>query len=106
MRVEHAGKVLTVSFHQADLARDLEALIPAGADLVTAAALFDLVSPAFIERVAEAVAARGAFLYTALTYAGRDPRPPPPPADARVLAAFHAHQRGDKGFGPAAGPEA
>jgi SAM-dependent methyltransferase len=106
MRVEHAGKVLTVSFHQADLARDVEALIPAGADLVTAAALFDLVSPAFIERVAEAVAARGAGFYTALTYDGRERWAPPHPADAPVLAAFHAHQRRDKGFGPAAGPDA
>jgi SAM-dependent methyltransferase len=106
LRIEHAGRALTVSFHEADLARDLEALIPRDANLVTAAALFDLASPAWIERLAEAVAGCGGAFYTAVTYDGRERWSPPHPADAQVLAAFHAHQRGDKGFGPAAGPGA
>jgi hypothetical protein len=44
--------------------------------------------------------------YTALTYDGAEAWEPPHPADAAMLQAFHAHQAGDKGFGPAAGPGA
>jgi hypothetical protein len=41
-----------------------------------------------------------------LTYDGRESWRPPHPADEAMLAAFNAHQRTDKGFGPSAGPEA
>jgi hypothetical protein len=41
-----------------------------------------------------------------LTYDGREDWQPGHPADAGVHAAFTDHQRGDKGFGPAAGPDA
>ena len=95
-----------VAFLAADLSADLDAALGPAPDLVTAAALFDLVSPAFIERFADAVAARGATFYTALTYDGREAWDPPHPADRAVQAAFCAHQRSDKGFGPAAGPDA
>ena len=43
---------------------------------------------------------------TVLTYDGRESWEPPHAEDQRMLAAFHHHQRSDKGFGPAAGPEA
>ncbi|MGQ3354797.1 MAG: SAM-dependent methyltransferase [Phreatobacter sp.] len=100
------GKSLSVAFHQADLNRDLQAALPEGADLVTAAALFDLVSPAWIDGFVAVLAARGLPLYTVLTYDGTERWDPPHPADAAMLAAFHAHQSTDKGFGPAAGPKA
>jgi hypothetical protein len=74
--------------------------------LVTAAALFDLVAPAWIEGLARATAAAGAVFYTALSYDGTERWTPPHPADAAMLAAFVAHQGRDKGFGPAAGPAA
>jgi len=45
-------------------------------------------------------------LYAILTYDGRETWLPPHMADAAVLAAFHAHQKSDKGFGVAAGPDA
>ena len=73
---------------------------------MTAAALFDLVSASWIGSLARDIAAAGAAFYTALTYNGADGLSPPHPADAAMLAGFHAHQRRDKGFGPAAGPRA
>jgi SAM-dependent methyltransferase len=100
------GKALAVAFHQADLNRDLATALPDGADLVTAAALFDLVSPAWIEGFVAHLARRRLPLYTVLTYDGTERWDPPHPADAAMLAAFHAHQATDKGFGPAAGPKA
>jgi len=75
-------------------------------DLVTAAALFDLVSTLWIERFAGTVASRRAVLYAALTYDGVEIWSPPHPADADILAAFNHHQTGDKGFGPSVGPGA
>jgi SAM-dependent methyltransferase len=107
LQLEKAGKRLSVSFHPADLTEaDLDGVIGPGQDLVTAAALFDLVSPAFIERFATGVAAHRAVFYTALSYDGVERWEPPHPADAAMLEVFHAHQAGDKGFGPAAGPRA
>jgi hypothetical protein len=98
-------QTLTVRFLQADLTADLAPVLD-GAQLVTAAALFDLCSPAWIDRFAAALAARRLPLYTALTYDGVEHWSPPHPADAPVLKAFLSHQRRDKGFGPSAGPEA
>ena len=100
------GRAIRVRLVEADLAGGIGGALDEGPDLVTAAALFDLVSPAWIGRFAAAVAATGAAFYTALTYDGREEWRPPHPADAAMLAAFHAHQGRDKGFGPAAGPEA
>jgi SAM-dependent methyltransferase len=102
----HAGRELEVSFRQADLAGDLGAVLDADADLVTAAALFDLVSRPWIEDFARAVARLRAAVYVALTYDGVEIWTPAHPADAEILAAFNEHQRGDKGFGPSAGPDA
>ena len=95
-----------VEFRRADLAGDLEAALGPSANLVTASALFDLASPEFIARLAAAVAARKSAFYTVLTYDGDQRWTPEHEADAALLEAFHAHQRRDKGFGPAAGPDA
>ena len=97
---------VSVEFVEGDLVADLERALGETPDLVTAAALFDLVSGAFIERFATAVAARRAIFYTVLTYDGCDSWEPPHQADAAVHAAFLGHQGRDKGFGPAAGPGA
>jgi SAM-dependent methyltransferase len=104
LRLRRDGRDIAVRFVEADLARGAEALLEREADLVTAAALFDLVSQAWIERFASAVASVGAVFYTALSYDGSERWSPPYPADAAMLAAFHRHQAGDKGFGPSAGP--
>jgi hypothetical protein len=97
---------ITVTFAKVDLARDLDAALGTAPDLVTAAALFDLVSAEWIQGLVAATAERRAIFYTALTYNGQESWIPPHPADAAVLAAFHVHQGGDKGFGLSAGPSA
>ncbi|MGL5117414.1 MAG: class I SAM-dependent methyltransferase [Beijerinckiaceae bacterium] len=98
------GKTLDVAFRQADLSGgDLAALF-AGQDLITAAALFDLVSVARIEAVAEAIARAGQTFLTVLTYDGHTRWTPAHPADTAIRDAFNAHQKTDKGFGQAAGP--
>lgn len=99
-------KTLTVDFRQADLTKDLEWVLGWQPDLVTAAALFDLASPRWLERFAASLVSQGLPLYTVLTYDGRESWEPSHPADQRMLAAFNHHQHGDKGFGPAAGPDA
>jgi hypothetical protein len=99
------GRRIAVAFVEADLGQGLGSVCE-GADLVTAAALFDLVSPAWIEAAAKVLAEGEWPLYATLVYDGQERWAPPDPRDGAMLAAFAAHQRGDKGFGPAAGPDA
>jgi len=89
-----------------DLAHDLEAALDGAVDLVTTAALLDLVSEAWLERLTVECAARRLPLYAALSYDGRIAFAPEDPGDAAIVAAVNAHQRGEKGFGPALGPTA
>ena len=96
----------TVEYRQADLSAGDFASVIGGADLVTASALFDLVSPAIIERLAADVSAASAGFYTVLTYDGVASWMPKHPADTEMRDAFNLHQHSDKGFGPAAGPDA
>jgi hypothetical protein len=74
--------------------------------LVTAAALLDLVSQRWLDSLADACGAADASVLFALTYDGRMRLEPPEPDDHIALALFNRHQRTDKGFGPALGPEA
>lgn len=99
-------QAIDVSFKRADLAAELDDALGGPCDLVTAAAFFDLVSPAFIRDFARAVAERRAAFLTVLTYNGLTHWTPRHPLDREILAAFHRHQASDKGFGPAAGPSA
>jgi SAM-dependent methyltransferase len=98
-----AGEAVTT--HQADL-RDLDTLPLDGATLVTASALLDLCSRDWVSRLADRLAARGLPFYAALNYDGVMHWTPADAADDAVTQAFNRHQRGDKGFGPALGPDA
>ena len=97
---------VTVATVPLDLNRDVEAALDGPVDLVTTSALLDLVSEAWLERLAIEIAARAIPLYAALSYDGRIALTPADPLDAAVVAAVNAHQRTDKGFGPALGPQA
>ena len=99
-------KRIDVTFRRADLVESLDAALGSAAHLVTAAALFDLVSAPFIARFTAALAARKCAFYTVLTYDGDQRWMPAHAADAAMTEAFHRHQGRDKGFGPAAGPGA
>ncbi|MCV0394792.1 MAG: class I SAM-dependent methyltransferase [Rhizobiaceae bacterium] len=90
---------------EADLA-EVEDLPLDGARLVTASALFDLAGAEWIERIADAVAKRGAGLYAALTYDGRMEWQPRDADDQPVTEAFNRDQKRDKGLGEALGPDA
>jgi SAM-dependent methyltransferase len=89
-----------------DLNRDLESALDGSADLVATSALLDLVSEPWLARLAVAVAARAIPLYAALSYDGRTAFTPSDPFDAAIATVVNAHQRTDKGFGPALGPAA
>jgi len=97
---------LTVQARAIDLARDLELALDGPLDLITCSALLDLVSPPWLERLAVEAAARSLPLYAALTYDGRATLEPSHAFDAEMVAAVNRHQRRDKGFGPALGPQA
>lgn len=97
---------IEVTFHRFDLKDDLSPLLAVEPDLVTASALFDLMPAAWLGGFVKALAERRLPLYAALTYDGQESWLPPHPLDGAVHAAFLAHQRGDKGLGPAAGPDA
>lgn len=87
----------------ADLARDP---IPVDADLVTASALLDLVSRAWLDSLAAACAARGVPVLLTLNVDGTLVWEPAMEMDAAVRDLVARHQRTDKGFGPALGPDA
>jgi hypothetical protein len=106
LALRKGAKSLHVRFVQADLNKDLDRVLEPATDLVTAAALFDLVSVDWIAGFVAELGRRNLPLYTVLTYDGTESWQPPHPLDAAMLAAFHAHQGTDKGFGPAAGPKA
>ena len=81
-------------------------IVLASARLVTASALLDLVSRAWLERLADQCVRASAIALFALSYDGRITCVPPDDADESVRLLVNEHQRGDKGFGPALGPEA
>jgi hypothetical protein len=97
---------LHVTARPTDLVRDLEMALDGPVDLVTTSALLDLVSAEWLERFAVETAARRLPVYAALTYQGRATLAPAEPFDREIVAAVNRHQRRDKGFGPALGPEA
>jgi len=77
-----------------------------GRALVTASALLDLVSEEWMRALGTRCREAGAALLFALSYDGRIQCAPEDTEDAEVRALVNRHQRTDKGFGPALGPDA
>jgi hypothetical protein len=97
---------LSVTAQAIDLARDLELALDGPLDLVTCSALLDLVSEPWLERLVVEAAARRLPVYAGLSYDGVATLEPGDAFDAEMVAAVNRHQRRDKGFGPALGPQA
>jgi SAM-dependent methyltransferase len=91
---------------QLDLARQLQELPWHAVQLVTASALIDLVSEDWLLRLVDLASAAGAAVLMTLSVDGRHRWWPADPHDGAVNRAFAAHQRRDKGFGPALGARA
>lgn len=94
-----------VRFCQQDL-NDVDGLPLDGVAVLTASALFDLCSEAFCAALVMRLAESACGLYAALNYDGKIKWSISHPLDEQVVAAFNKHQRNDKGFGAALGPEA
>jgi hypothetical protein len=78
----------------------------AGASLVTASALLDLLTEDELAAVVDACAGAGCPVLFALSVTGRVQLLPADPLDARVAAAFDAHQRHPTPRGRLLGPDA
>lgn len=88
---------------------DLRVLDPTwfeGADLVTASALLDLVADEWLARLVRRCRERDAAVLFALNYDGRMRFSPGDADDGWITDLVNRHQRTDKGFGPALGPDA
>mgnify|MGYP000096949214 CR=1 FL=1 len=86
---------------------DLRTALPDGPwDAVVTQALLDLVSLDWLVMLADWLSAHRLPFLAALTVDGRVHWSPENPLDAEVQAAFRAHQRLDRGFGPSPGPTA
>ncbi|MDA0340003.1 MAG: class I SAM-dependent methyltransferase [Proteobacteria bacterium] len=95
-----------VTLQQADLATAGLAPLIGVSDLVTASALLDLVSQAWLDRFWQALCVKGTAVLAGLTYDGRLALDPPDRLDAVIGDLVNRHQRTDKGFGSALGPHA
>jgi trans-aconitate methyltransferase len=96
---------VTVETRLSDITRlrgdDLE-----GAALVTASALLDLLTEQELQALVRACAEAACPVLVSLSVTGRVQLVPTDPLDARVVAAFNAHQRRWTGRGQLLGPDA
>ncbi len=82
----------------------LESLDFAGISLVTASALLDLTTAAWIDRLVAQCRRAGNAVWIALSVNGVQEWTPTVAGDEAVRQGFNAHQQRDKGFGAALGP--
>ncbi|ADZ72345.1 group 1 glycosyl transferase [Polymorphum gilvum] len=97
---------VTVEERRIDLSADLARLEFDGFHGVTTSAFLDLVSRRFLDTLADRLAAAHVPVLASLTYDGRVACTPAHPVDEPVRRAVNAHQKGNKGFGPALGRDA
>lgn len=106
LRIEGPGFAATVQRRPVDLAAALHTLPWSGAGLVCASALVDLAGAGWLSALVGHCAAARAAVLLSLNVDGRIEWSVPADGDADVAALFAGHQRRDKGFGPALGPDA
>jgi SAM-dependent methyltransferase len=99
------GAAVTVEARQSDITR-LEPADLAGATLVTASALLDLLTGDELSRLVAVCAGAGCPVLLTLSVVGRVGLTPADPLDSRVAAAFDAHQRRPAKGGRLLGPDA
>jgi SAM-dependent methyltransferase len=99
------GTVVTVETRQSDITR-LEPGDLADATLITASAILDLLTGEELARLATVCAVTGCPVLLTLSVVGRVDLNPADPLDARVAAAFDAHQRRATERGRLLGPDA
>ncbi|HJZ73969.1 MAG TPA: class I SAM-dependent methyltransferase [Vicinamibacterales bacterium] len=101
------GIVASVHVHRRDLANlDGSVELFERTSLVTASALLDLVSRRWLDALADRCRMAGAAALFVLSYDGRILCTPQDSDDETVRTLVNQHQRTDKGFGIALGPEA
>lgn len=99
------GAAVTVETRPDDLT-ELHARDLAGASLVTASALLDVLTAEQARRIVSASTAAGCPALITLTVVGRVGLTPPDPSDAALTHAFNAHQRRRVGGHRLLGPDA
>jgi hypothetical protein len=95
-----------VEARRIDLAAGLDALELSTGAVVTASALLDLVSDSWLTTLINKCYASNAIVLFALSYDGRMTLTPPEADDEWTRGLVNRHQRGNKGFGDALGPDA
>jgi SAM-dependent methyltransferase len=96
----------SVAIRRVDLAQGLEEVKLETGAIVTASALLDLVSADWLIRLLQQCRTSDAIVLFALSYDGRIDLTPFQADDGWIRDRVNRHQRTDKGFGPALGPEA
>ena len=104
--LEGEGREVHVQLRQADLAEEMDAVPWTEVDAVTGSALLDLTSGDWLDGLAAALLGHRLSALFVLSFDGRLRWRPTDPADREIEQAFRKHQTGDKGFGPAKGPDA
>lgn len=103
LELEKSNKLIRVEVKRADLNANPAPWGEHKPDLVTSAALFDLVSENWIERFCAALAKDGIALYTTLVHDQTARWSPAHDADEEMSEAFDRDFGKEKGFGPSAG---
>ncbi|MBX3519107.1 MAG: hypothetical protein KF835_03715 [Xanthobacteraceae bacterium] len=106
LELEKSGKLIRVEVKRIDLNANPAPWGEAKPDLVTSAALFDLVSENWIDRFCAALAKDKLPLYTTLVHDETARWMPAHNADLRMTEAFERDFGREKGFGPSAGNKA
>jgi hypothetical protein len=99
------GAAISVEARESDVTRLYRSDL-AGASLITASALLDMLTTEELARLTAACAGAGCPVLLTLSVVGRVALTPADPLDGRIAAAFNAHQRRPTNRGRLLGPDA